>query len=85
MIHLLKTVGGAEYEISQQTRDAIAGLLLSGKDERPAFIEIESTGAIIATSSITSIVVLRKEQPVPTGGYIDPSDIEERQRLRDGL
>ena len=61
MIFLLKCINGDEYEISERTRDAIARLITGTRDERPAFVEIESIGALIATASITSIVKHRPE------------------------
>ena len=67
MIHLLKTMNGDEYEISQKTRDIIAKVLISDKSERPEYIEIESAGAIIKTASITSIVRFKHEpERLPT-------------------
>ncbi len=61
MIFLLKCINGDEYEISERTRDAIARLITGTRDERPAFVEIEAIGALIATASITSIVKHRPE------------------------
>ncbi len=61
MIFLLKCINGDEYEISERTRDAIARLITGARDKRPAFVEIEAIGALIAIASITSITKHRPE------------------------
>ena len=67
MIHLIKTMNGGEYEVSQKERDALATLITGKKDDRPAFIELRSSGAIIATASIQAIVKHRREpERLPT-------------------
>jgi hypothetical protein len=55
MNYIITTIGGREYGVTQNERDKLAKALLLKKDERPAFIQISSAGAIIATSSITAI------------------------------
>jgi len=65
MIYLIKTINGDQYEVDKKTRDTISKALLV--KERPAFIEIRSLGAIIATASITSITIHKKDQAkIPT-------------------
>jgi len=59
MTYLIKTINGDQYQVDQKTRDAISKALLV--KERPAFIEIKSQGAIIATSSITSIIIHKQD------------------------
>jgi len=67
MIYLLKTFNGREYKLNQKSRDAIADLLMAGKEKRPDFIEIKSENVIIATSTIATIELLKSDpQPLPT-------------------
>ena len=55
MKHLLRTMNGQQYEITDEQREKLATILLSKKADRPSFIEIGELGAIIAVSSISSI------------------------------
>lgn len=56
MTHIIKTINGEEYRIDEKARNVIAKMLTSRKEDRPAFVEIASIGAIIATASITCVV-----------------------------
>jgi hypothetical protein len=63
MIYLMKLKNGEDIVLTQSARDGLARLLTAQKDERPEFIEISSTGAIISLSSIAAIIPLKKELP----------------------
>ena len=56
MTYILRTINGDEYRIDEKTRASLAKMLVSPREERPAFVELRSIGAIIATASITSVV-----------------------------
>lgn len=63
MTYLIKTINGEEYVVTPKERDAMVKILTKPKEERTAFVEIKSQGAIIATASITSITVYKKDYP----------------------
>lgn len=62
MTYLIRTINGDEYRIDDKARNVIAKMLTARKEDRPAFVEIGSIGAIIATASITC-VVRERQQP----------------------